>query len=139
MSLQKRILVIEDSAGHREILVEALSVLNFEVKCLSNGLQILELIEKFQPDLLLIDYILPLQNGISISRSLKMNNRTSGIPILLMSAYCLESGKPVYADDFVSKPIDLYLLEQKIRSLIERVSTKVFTNDTRHFSKGKRY
>lgn len=123
----KRILVVEDNAEQREMLREVLSYLDFLVIALPDGKELFSLIESFKPDLLLIDYILPGENGVELCHKLKQDPRTSGMPVILMSAYLGVLEHFSCCSDVLCKPFDLDVLLQKINNLtgVEKISVRL--------------
>ncbi|MEJ6980392.1 response regulator [Pedobacter sp. P351] len=121
----KRILVVEDNAEQREMLREVLSYLDFLVIALPDGKELFSLVESFKPDLLLIDYILPGENGVELCHKLKQDPRTSGMPVILMSAYLGVLEHFSCCSDVLCKPFDLDVLLQKINILTGEKSSFV--------------
>ena len=69
----KRILIVDDNTEHLYVLKEALSYFNFLIETRCDGSELLSVIETFKPDLLLIDYILPRENGVDLCQKIKNN------------------------------------------------------------------
>lgn len=115
----KRILVVEDNAEQREMLRDVLSYSDFLAVALPDGRELFRYIEVFKPDLLLIDYILPGENGVELCHKLKQNYRTSGMPVILMSAYLGVLEHFSCCSDVLCKPFDLDVLLMKINCLLE--------------------
>ncbi len=115
----KRILIVDDNENHLEILKETLDYFNFSIKTLSNGKDLVTIVENFKPDLLLLDYILPgTDNGLDLCRKLKNNIKTEEIPIILMSGYQMLLDQFSGCNGVLYKPFDLDLLIEKIDALL---------------------
>lgn len=116
------VLLVEDHPEVREFLVTAWKD-KYRVLEAENGEAGMEKALKTIPDLIISDIRMPLMNGIELCNRLKTDERTSHIPVILLTAGAgdeaelqgLESG----ADDFVTKPFKLPLLEKRVQNLIE--------------------
>lgn len=83
--MDKKILFIEDERSLQEILGQALKQNGFEVKEALNGQDGLDLVEKFGPDLILLDLILPKINGFEVLEKIKKNEATKNIPVIILT------------------------------------------------------
>ncbi len=103
-----KILVIEDEQAVREMLFYALNKADFEVREAANGEIALDILKKYNIDLILLDWMLPGQAGIEISKKLRSMPETKNIPIIMLTAKSEESDKIMGldsgADDYVTKP-----------------------------------
>jgi DNA-binding response OmpR family regulator len=115
----KRILVVEDYALMGEILSDALRVYGHTSHA-QTGRDALEQIEHKVPDVILLDLDLPDMNGLDVIEFVRRNEKTSDIPILVMSGTsinhkrCLEIG----CNDFIHKPFSLSTLFVRLSALI---------------------
>lgn len=117
-----RILVVDDIATNRMILRAKLSAAYFEVFQAENGAEALEKTEQLQPDIILLDVLMPDMNGFEVCKKLKENPKTAHIPVIMVTALInagdrlrgLECG----ADDFLSKPINDLALLSRVRNLL---------------------
>lgn len=108
--MTKRILVVEDDTSIRELLVELLESEGYEVFSAVNGLEGLKILqEKSQPDLILIDLMMPIMDGYSFRTEQLKNNIWSKIPTVVMSAEAnaKEKMKNFSITAFLSKPVEL--------------------------------
>lgn len=116
---QKKILIADDDPAILEVLTLFLEGVGYEVETTSEGLTT-QAFEHGYPDMLLLDIWMSGWNGRDICRSLKSQEETRHLPILLISAnreterIALEAG----ADDFIAKPFDLDKLLGKIERLL---------------------
>lgn len=116
------LLLVEDNADLRSYLRENLKGL-FKVQEAENGQQAWEKVLEEMPDLIVCDVMMPVMDGIEFCKLIKNDQRTSHLPIIMLTARStkaqkiegLESG----ADDYITKPFSYEMLELKIRNRIE--------------------
>jgi DNA-binding response OmpR family regulator len=115
----KRILIVEDDPALAELLVEVLSDQNFTCFSLPYAEEILPVVYDFKPDVVLLDYLLPIANGEELCARIKQNKLTCSIPVIIYSAFpdTLLPVNEFQCDRFLSKPFDLYYLLQLIEKL----------------------
>jgi two-component system response regulator VicR len=104
----KKILIVDDDADILYVLKQLLTRRGFEVKMHSTGLNVPEVVLAFQPDLILLDILLPGKPGTEICKELKQSH--CEIPIILFSAhqqYDLNFLARFGADAFIRKPFDI--------------------------------
>jgi DNA-binding response OmpR family regulator len=119
--MARTILVVEDETTLRETLVDALEVEGFRVVAAADGRAALTTFRAEQPDLVLLDLMLPELSGIEVCRIIRAE---SGVPIVMLTAKDSELDKVVGlelgADDYVTKPFSLRELSARIRALFRR-------------------
>ena len=126
------ILVIEDEIDLREIISRSLRREGYEVMSSDRGDDGLLLAREQQPDLIVLDLMLPGLNGTEVCRSLR---RDSQVPILMVTALGGESdrvaGLEIGADDYLAKPFGMRELLARIRALLRRsqVERRTFPDD----------
>ena len=120
MKVKNRILILDDDKYMLEVLHEALTYANFEVKTFLDSNSFYTELEMNKPDLVLIDYLLKGINGGEVCHQLKVGNVTYSIPVILMSAYpkVFESLGTYGCDEFIAKPFDLNALIDKIQRYV---------------------
>ena len=115
------ILIVEDEDTVREVVSEGLQSEGYEVLVANNGLDGLRQAREANPDLILLDLMLPEMDGLSVCRALRRN---SDVPIIMLTARGTEmdkiAGLETGADDYVVKPFSLGELLARIRSLLRR-------------------
>lgn len=118
--MTKRILVLDDDEAVLDALEAALEYASFTVKTITKSENVFNVINEFQPDLVLIDYILNGINGGEICHQIKTNPLTQGMPVILISAYpkVLLSLGDYGCNNFIPKPFDLSELIMTIKSCI---------------------
>ena len=120
------ILVVEDEASFVEALQIGLGREGFRVEVATDGVQALERFAELQPDLVLLDVMLPRISGIDVCRQIR---QTSMVPIIMVTARTSEIdtvvGLEVGADDYVAKPYRVRELVARIRALLRRAGADV--------------
>ncbi|MFI9160502.1 response regulator [Kitasatospora aureofaciens] len=119
---QPHILLVEDDEVIREATRMALERYGFPVTTAADGLEGLEAFHAVRPDLLLLDVMLPLLDGVGLCRRIR---EESQLPILMMSARTdpvdVVSGLEAGADDYVVKPFESAVLVARIRTVLRRM------------------
>src|SRR5436190_21973610 len=119
-----RILVIEDERALTDVLAYNLKREGYEPIIVHDGQEGLRKAQMFLPDLILLDLMLPLLDGLSVCRELRAGERTRDIPILMLTAKAEETdqvvGFSLGADDYVTKPFSVKVLMQRLRALQRR-------------------
>ena len=137
MSLdQPKILVVEDEPSQREVLAYNLKAEGFLVISTDNGEDALLLVEEEEPDLILLDWMMPNLSGIEVCRRLKSCNETRAIPIVMVSARSEEMDKvrglEIGADDYLVKPYSVIELIARLRTQLRRTRAATI-GETLHF------
>jgi two-component system response regulator RegX3 len=118
------ILVVEDEPSFVDALQIGLGREGFHVEVATDGVQALERFAALQPDLVLLDVMLPRISGIDVCRQIR---QTSMVPIIMVTAKTSEIdtvvGLEVGADDYVTKPYRVRELVARIRALLRRAAT----------------
>ncbi len=120
----KNILVVEDDNGIREVIGMLLELERYEVELCANVECLRAKIVQQQPDLIILDVMLPDGNGIDLCCELKEDNNISHIPIMMMSANSsLEQiQKQCSPDEFIHKPFDIDDFVKRVSGLINKVN-----------------
>ncbi|MFO0658402.1 MAG: response regulator transcription factor [Polyangiaceae bacterium] len=122
--MAQRILVIEDEADLVRALEFNLKQSGFEVMSATRGRDGLKTAQVRAPDLVLLDVMLPDMSGIDICRKLKNDTKTSGIPVVMLTAKTEEVDRVVGfemgADDYVTKPFSVRELILRIKAILRR-------------------
>ncbi|MEC3862394.1 phosphate regulon transcriptional regulator PhoB [Mesobacterium sp. TK19101] len=121
---QPTVLVVEDEPSQREVLSYNLEAEGFRVARAEDGESALLLAEEEQPDLILLDWMLPNVSGIEVCRQLKMRPDTRNLPVIMLSARSEEvdrvRGLETGADDYVVKPYSVAELMARVRAHLRR-------------------
>ncbi len=124
-----RILVVDDDPALRELLGEYLAGNGFAVQAVGDGRAMREAMAATQPDLVVLDLMLPGEDGLALARELRAQ---SGLPILMLSARGEEIdrvvGLEVGADDYMAKPFSPRELLARLRALLRRARPAAITS-----------
>ncbi|QHS57529.1 response regulator [Mucilaginibacter sp. 14171R-50] len=117
---KKKVLVIDDNADVLDIMEEALKYEGFSVKTSNTADDLVTLINNYNPDILLIDYLLKGINGGEICHQVKVTPQTSQLPVIIFSAYprVLLSLGNYGCDKFIPKPFELTDLVKNIKTIL---------------------
>ncbi|MAJ78717.1 phosphate regulon transcriptional regulator PhoB [Sulfitobacter sp. TMED3] len=122
---QPQILLVEDEPAQREILAYNLESEGFDVRRAENGEEAILLVAEALPDLIILDWMMPLLSGIEVCRQLKTREDTRNIPVIMLSARSEEvdtvRGLETGADDYIVKPYSMRELMARVRTQLRRV------------------
>jgi len=122
MEPAKSILVVDDHLVSRMTLVNQLTEIGFACEGAVNGFEGIVTAKKNQPDVVIMDVMMPEMDGFEACRVLKSSPETLHIPVLLISALDNKpsriKGLEAGSNDFMSKPIDMYELQLRIRNML---------------------
>lgn len=122
---QPRVLLVEDEPAQRTVLAYNLEAEGFAVTQADNGEDAMVLVDEEEPDIIILDWMMPKVSGIEVCRRLKMRPDTRGIPIIMLSARAEEvdriRGLETGADDYVVKPYSVLELMARARAQLRRV------------------
>ena len=114
----KKILIVDDEQDIVESLKFVLETSDYTCYCAYDGEEGLRLAKEIQPDLIILDVMMPKINGFKISRLLKFDNKYKNIPILMLTARSQEEdkliGEETGADEYITKPFELDYVLKKV-------------------------
>jgi len=117
------VLAVDDDPGALEALAEALGTLRFQVWGATDGSSALALAQRHQPDVILLDLVMPGMDGYEVCRRLKDDLETRLIPVVFLTGHGSREarlqGLEAGATDFLNKPCDLVELEIRVRNLVD--------------------
>ncbi len=120
----KRVLVIEDEADILDMLLLRLKKEKFDTLGATNGATGLTQATEEKPDIVLLDLMLPVMNGLDVLRELRKSPKTVNLPVIIVSAKGDESdvvvGLELGADDYITKPFNMPILIARINALLRR-------------------
>ncbi|MFD1342534.1 phosphate regulon transcriptional regulator PhoB [Litorisediminicola beolgyonensis] len=123
-SEQPTVLVVEDEAAQRAVLTYNLEAEGFRVAAAENGEEALLMVEEENPDIVVLDWMLPEVSGIEVCRRLKTRAETRALPVIMLSARSEEvdrvRGLETGADDYVVKPYSVVELMARVRAQLRR-------------------
>jgi DNA-binding response OmpR family regulator len=120
----KKILVVDDEPDVASLLTLMLKSQGYEVVAAGDGQEALEKARAENPDLILLDVMLPRLDGYKVARMLKFDENYRHIPIIMLTAKIQEkdkqTGMEMGANDYVTKPFDTAILLAKIKDILAK-------------------
>lgn len=120
-----KVLLVEDNEMSRDMLSRRLTRHGFEVVCAVDGQQAVELARSEAPDIILMDFSLPVVDGWEATRRVKADDATRDVPVIGLTAHAMSGDhkRAIEAgcDDYDTKPVDLDRLINKIERLTKKV------------------
>lgn len=127
------IYLVEDDPSIRELVIYTLTSSSMEARGFGLPSEFWTAVKSAVPDLILLDIMLPEEDGLSILRKLRQNKRTSGIPVMVLSARSSEFDKVIGldsgADDYLPKPFGMMELIARVRALMRRTQKPIDSGD----------
>jgi len=124
MAIKKKILIIDDEMDLVDLVKMRLELHDYAVVPLYTSKRALEIAEREQPDLILLDIMMPDLNGYEVCKMLKFSVKTKHIPVILFTAQSSEAERmskdynTLGADDCIRKPFEPEVLLEKVNNLI---------------------
>ena len=119
-----RVLVVEDESAIAELISINLRHAGYEVSIASTALQAQAEIDRVLPELVILDWMLPGQSGLSLAKRWRSESRTRDLPIIMLTARADEfdkvAGLDAGADDYIAKPFSTHELMARVRSVLRR-------------------
>jgi CheY-like chemotaxis protein len=121
-SQKNRILIADDNQANVELLEAFLAEIDCETEIAVDGQDTLEKVASFQPDLILLDVMMPKRSGFEVCKQLKTDPATKGIMILMVTALNelgdIERAVAAGTDDFLSKPVNKVELVKRVENML---------------------
>ncbi len=131
--MTQMIYCLEDERNIRELIVYTLQTTGFDAIGFSNADDFMAAVDREKPELVLLDIMLPKENGFSILKRLKANVVTQDIPVIMVSAKGSEfdkvTGLNLGADDYISKPFGMMEFVARVRAVLRRGGLKEKSRD----------
>lgn len=122
------IFCVEDDSGIRDLMVYALNAAGLEAARFDSGASLEDALQERRPSLILLDIMLPGQDGLSILKKLRARTDTADIPIIMATAKGTEfdrvTGLDLGADDYLSKPFGMMEMVSRVRAVLRRAGPK---------------
>jgi DNA-binding response OmpR family regulator len=120
--MPNKILIVDDEPFNLDLLEQELMDYDYVIEKAADGVEALEKIDSFDPDVILLDYMMPRMNGLEVVRRLRENERHKSIPVILLTAKATQedkiAGLNAGADDYVTKPFDSFELLARVRAML---------------------
>ena len=128
MSDTYKVLIADDNQSNVELLEAYLANVDCETEIAVNGQDTLDKVASFQPDLILLDVMMPKLSGFEVCKQLKADPATNGIMILMVTALNeagdIERAIAAGTDDFLSKPVDRIGLVKRVEIMLRLKNTE---------------
>lgn len=119
-TLKSIIMIVDDESDHRRYLADILNPFGFELLMARSGSEALEMVTQTQPDIILLDVVMPDMDGFEVCRRLKQNEGTKKVPIILMSSLTesvdIVTGLELGAADYITKPFQKEEILNRIKT-----------------------
>lgn len=119
---QSTVLIVDDNPQNVELLQAFLESLPVKIVTAGDGVEALEQVARHNPDLILLDIMMPRMSGFQVCRKLKGDAKTRDIQVLMVTALNelgdIEQASECGTDDFVSKPVNKFELLTRVKSLL---------------------
>lgn len=137
--MRKKILVVDDEPSISMLIEFNLKLAGYDVRCVSDGEAVFEMLKPFRPDLIVLDLMLPKMDGIQVCRELRKQN--NAVPIVMLTALQdvtdkiagLDNG----ADDYMTKPFSPQELISRIQAVFRRIQSLPSSAPTTTFEIGR--
>ncbi|MBI1391283.1 MAG: phosphate regulon transcriptional regulatory protein PhoB [Alphaproteobacteria bacterium] len=131
-----KVLIVEDEEAIVTLLEYNLGKEDFDVTVASDGEEGLLKVEEAQPDIVILDWMLPKLSGVEVCRQLRSGPDTGNIPVIMLTARSEESdrirGLEIGADDYLTKPFSPAELIARMRAVLRRIRPALVDNQIKH-------
>lgn len=127
----KKVLIVEDNEAIREGIVDVLTLEGFEVEKSENGEKALQLYDKFNPDIVVSDVMMPVMDGFELLKNIQQDRNLKPVPFIFLTALSenrdIRQGMKLGADDFLIKPFSPSELVEAIETQSTKYERRKFT------------
>ena len=131
MGDKQSVYIVEDDASIRELEIYALKNSEFEVTGFESGKSLMAQLEIKVPDIILLDIMLPEEDGLAILGTIRQTGAYADIPVIMVTAKTSEidavKGLDLVADDYITKPVGVMELVSRVKAVLRRSAKKVKT------------
>lgn len=131
---RKRILVVDDEKDLVDLITYNLGRNGYDFLTANDGNEALEIAQREQPDLIILDIMLPGIDGNEVARRLRAEPRTASIPIVMLTAKSEETdvvvGLTLGADDYITKPFSMKILLARLKTVLRRLEGPQSTDES---------
>jgi DNA-binding response OmpR family regulator len=117
-----RVLIVEDDTSLLRLLELRLSVDGYTTRTAADGVEALQQLAEWLPDVILTDVMMPRLSGLSLCRAVRRDPRTATVPIILLTARCFDNDMQEVVDlggvTFMNKPFDAETLNEALRAAL---------------------
>lgn len=122
------IFCVEDDNGIRDLMIYALNSAGFEARGFTDGAELSAALQTETPQLILLDIMLPGEDGITILKRLKANPTAADIPVIMATArgteYDKVTGLDTGADDYLAKPFGMLEMVSRVKAVLRRTASR---------------
>ncbi len=120
--MPNKILIVDDEPFNLDLLEQELMEYDYVIERAGDGVEALEKIISFNPDVILLDFMMPRMNGLEVVKQLRQDQEHKSIPVILLTAKATQedkvAGLDAGADDYVTKPFDSIELLARVRAMM---------------------
>jgi DNA-binding response OmpR family regulator len=120
--MSNKILIVDDEPFNLDLLEQELGDQGYVIERAADGAEALEKVPSFEPDVILLDYMMPRMNGLEVLKHLREDEKYKTIPVILLTAKATQEDKvrglDAGADDYVIKPFDSFELLARVRAMV---------------------
>ena len=113
------ILIVDDEASNLKILTHILNQ-EYTIFTASDGATAIEMATEFQPDLILLDIVMPELDGYEVLAALKASDKTRNIPVIIITGLNTDTDRAKEAADYISKPFSAEVVKSKVRDHMKK-------------------
>ena len=125
--MNRTVLIVDDETAIREMIVLALEMAGYETLEAADGIQAMRILQTQQPDLVLLDWMMPGASGLEVARKIRKDDNHKDVPIIMLTAKEDEDAKITglsVVDDFITKPFSPRELVARLKAILRRTTPK---------------
>jgi len=133
---QTKVLIVDDDPDTRDIIRLSLNSRAYRISEARTGVEALEKVNAYDPDIVVLDIMLPEKSGMEVCKALKESTKTAHVPVIMLTAkqtiHDKVEGLNIGADDYLVKPFDPLELEARIKALLRKMRRDLYANPLTH-------